>query len=51
MPIYVESRDLDFPVLGVAAEHQYLIYVPEGEELNYDAWQYIGAFPTNLATK
>jgi len=37
MPIYIESRDLagDF---GFVAEHQYLVYVPDGQELNYDAW-------------
>lgn len=46
MPIYIESRNLD-AIGGFVAEHQYLIYVPEGQELNYDAWQYIGAFPSN----
>ena len=47
MSIYVESRDLDFPFVGFVAEHQYLIYVPDGQELNYDAWLYIGAFPAD----
>ena len=42
MPIYIESRDLAAN-LGFVAEHQYLIYIPVGEELNYDAWRYIGA--------
>lgn len=46
MPIYVESRDLDAPG-GFIAEHQYLIYVPNGKELDYDEWEYIGAFPTD----
>ncbi len=46
MPIYVESRDLDVLVVGFIAEHQYLVYIPDGQELNYDAWRYIGRFPT-----
>ncbi len=46
MPIYVESRNLD-ALGGFVAEHQYLIYIPVGEELNYDAWQYIGGFPSD----
>jgi len=37
MPIYVESRNLDFPVFGFVAEHQYLVYIPDGEDLKYDA--------------
>jgi len=49
MPIYVESRDLD-ALGGFVAEHQYLVYIPVGEELNYDAWLYIGAFPDNKVT-
>jgi len=46
MPIYIESRDLDHPI-GFVAEHQYLIYIPVGEELNYEKWRYIGAFPSD----
>ena len=46
MPIYIESRNLD-AIGGFVAEHQYLIYVPDGQELNYNAWLYIGAFPSN----
>jgi len=42
MPIYIESRNLD-ALGGFVTEHQYLIYIPVGEELNFDAWQYIGA--------
>jgi len=38
MPIYVESRDLN-ATLGFVAEHQYLVYISDGDELNYDAWQ------------
>lgn len=44
MPIYIESRNLD-AIGGSVAEHQYLVYIPDGQELNYDAWQYSGAFP------
>ena len=44
--IYLESRDLDHP-LGFVAEHQYLVYIPDGEDLNYNAWLYIGGFPTD----
>ncbi|MCK4713776.1 MAG: hypothetical protein KAT26_12940 [Marinosulfonomonas sp.] len=43
MPIYIESRNLDYPVVGFVGEHQYLVYIPDGEELNYSAWEYIGA--------
>ncbi len=46
MPIYIESRNLDH-IVGAVAEHQYLVYIPDGDELNYDAWQYIGAFPAD----
>jgi len=29
MPIYIESRDLD-AIAGFVAEHQYLVYIPNG---------------------
>nr|MDJ0825827.1 Ig-like domain-containing protein [Rhodobacter sp.] len=44
MPIYVESRGVIFNGQSIA-EHQYLVYVPLGQEDNYDAWLTIGAFP------
>ena len=42
MPIYIESRDLG-DNLGFVAEHQYLVYFPDGQEFDYDACLYIGA--------
>lgn len=44
MPVYVASRPLQ-SLAGLAAEHQYLVYVPAGEEDNYSTWKTIGAFP------
>jgi len=31
MPIYIESRNLDFDYASFVVEHQYLIYFPDGE--------------------
>lgn len=42
MPISIESRDLD-ALGGFIAEHQYLVYIPTAQDLNYKAWQYSGA--------
>lgn len=44
MPIYVEARNIQ-NALGILGGHMYLVYVPEGEANNYDAWQTIGVFP------
>jgi hypothetical protein len=46
MPIYIESRGIGFQS-NTVIRHEYLVYVPEGQELNYDAWKTIGAFPTS----
>ncbi len=34
MPIYIESRNLDFPVVGLVAKHQYLIQMSDAQENN-----------------
>lgn len=34
MPIYIESRNLDFDYGGFVAEHQYLIYIPNTTAVN-----------------
>lgn len=34
MPIFIESRDLN-EVVGFVAEHQYLVYIPDAEDLKY----------------
>ncbi|MEP1535160.1 MAG: cadherin-like domain-containing protein [Paracoccaceae bacterium] len=44
MPIYIESKGIAFPE-NTAARHEYLVYIPIGQEENYDAWLTIGAFP------
>jgi len=46
MPIYIESKGIGFVENGLA-RHEYLVYVPEGQELNYDTWKTIGAFPSD----
>ncbi|MEO9781512.1 MAG: M10 family metallopeptidase C-terminal domain-containing protein [Sedimentitalea sp.] len=48
MPIYIESKGIQFDG-NIFARHEYLVYVPPGEELNYAAWTTIGAYPTSLA--
>jgi len=45
MPIYIESKGIGFNS-NTLARHEYLVYVPDGQELNYDAWKTIGAYPT-----
>ena len=44
MPIYIESRGVVINAQSIA-EHQYLVYVPIGEENNYSAWLTIKGFP------
>ena len=46
MPIYIESKGIGL-VGNPLARHEYLVYVPEGQELNYEAWKTIGAFPSD----
>ncbi|MDU9004543.1 Ig-like domain-containing protein [Sedimentitalea todarodis] len=48
MPIYIESKGIQFDG-NILARHEYLVYVPIGEELNYAAWTTIGAYPTSTA--
>jgi hypothetical protein len=46
MPIYIESKGI--VVNGnIAARHEYLFYIPAGQELNYSSWRTIGAYPTS----
>ncbi|MEE9454409.1 MAG: hypothetical protein V3V13_08520, partial [Paracoccaceae bacterium] len=45
MPIYLEARNVS-DLGGAAGGHMYLVYVPVGDEENYNAWKTIGAFPT-----
>jgi hypothetical protein len=45
MPIYIESKGILVPG-NPTARHEYLVYVPEGEELNYSVWNgYSGPSP------
>ena len=44
MPIFVEARNIS-GAGGIAGGHMYLVYVPAGEEDNYEAWRVISAFP------
>lgn len=48
MPIYVESKGIRFDG-NLVARHEYLVYAPVGEELNYAAWRTIGAYPSDGA--
>lgn len=43
MPIFVESRGILFN-FNETARHEYLVYVPEGQETNYAAWRDLEAF-------
>ncbi|MCW3784205.1 hypothetical protein [Defluviimonas salinarum] len=45
MPIYVASRNID-NIPFMPFNHEYLVYIPLGEENNYAAWLTIGAFPS-----
>lgn len=38
MPIYIESKGIGF-IGNTYARHEYVVYVPVGEELNYAAWR------------
>ena len=44
MAIYLEARNVS-GAGGVLGGHMYLVYIPEGEENNPNAWKTIGAFP------
>ncbi|MCW3784203.1 calcium-binding protein [Defluviimonas salinarum] len=45
MPIYIASRNID-NIPFMPFNHEYLVYIPIGEESNYSAWLTIGAFPS-----
>ncbi|MCF6315136.1 MAG: hypothetical protein L3J30_02365 [Marinosulfonomonas sp.] len=44
MPIYVESRGIAHP-WNPLGDHEYLVYIPLGDELDYTKWRTIGALP------
>lgn len=49
MPIFIEAKPIAFGS-NPFASHAYLVYVPAGEEENYDAWKTIGAYPSGGGT-
>jgi hypothetical protein len=46
MPIYIESKGI-LHEWNPFADHQYLVFVPSGSELNYLEWSTTGAYPAD----